>query len=229
MPFASLRTRALILSAGVATAVIVPLGSASVASAATTTTTSTETTTTTTSTGASTTTAPTAAEIAAAKKAAAKAKKAAAKKAAKKKAAAKKRAKKLAKKRAAHRKKLRQLKRGKKIVRVAARYKGTPYRYGASGPGAFDCSGFTSFVARKAVGVSLPHNAAAQAHSGKVKKIKRAKRQVGDLIFFHRGGGIPHVAIYAGHGKMWDAPHSGSWVHKHSIYTSAVSYGRIGA
>jgi cell wall-associated NlpC family hydrolase len=160
--------------------------------------------------------APTAAQLAAAKK-----------KAHAQRVAEKKAAKKRAKKRAAARKKAREIARGKKVVKIAARYKGRPYRWGASGPSAFDCSGFTSYVARKAVGVSLPHYTVAQRHDGDVKRVSKKNRRVGDLIFFHRRGTIPHVAIYAGKGKMWDAPHSGSHVKKHAVHSGVKSYGRI--
>src|ERR1044072_4642843 len=40
------------------------------------------------------------------------------------------------------------------IVRVARHQKGDPYVCGPAGPGAFDCSGLTMFVYRKAAGVS---------------------------------------------------------------------------
>ena len=38
---------------------------------------------------------------------------------------------------------------GKRVIRAAAKYRGTPYRYGATGPSRFDCSGFTRFVFAK--------------------------------------------------------------------------------
>lgn len=41
------------------------------------------------------------------------------------------------------------------IVEEAASHDGAAYRYGASGPDAFDCSGFTSYVFEQ-VGVDLP-------------------------------------------------------------------------
>ena len=44
------------------------------------------------------------------------------------------------------------------VVSKAFQYLGRPYVWGASGPKAFDCSGFTSYV-YSAFGVSLPHKA----------------------------------------------------------------------
>ena len=43
------------------------------------------------------------------------------------------------------------------IIEEAHRHLGTPYRYGARGPKAFDCSGFTSYVYRK-FGITLSHS-----------------------------------------------------------------------
>ena len=155
---------------------------------------------------------PTAAQVAAAKALAAK-QKAAARKAAKKRAAARKHAKAVA--------------RGKKIVKVAAKYKGRPYRWAAAGPRAFDCSGYTLYVVRKALGVKLPHYTVAQKKDKDVKRVKKSDRHVGDLIFYHRGGTIAHVGIYAGNGKMWDSPRTGYNVGKRKIHRGKVTYGRV--
>ncbi len=74
---------------------------------------------------------------------------------------------------------------------------GRPYVYGGSGPGAFDCSGFTSYVFREA-GINLPHNAAAQARLG--IRVSREELSPGDLVFFsyYGSGDIDHVGIYVG-------------------------------
>ncbi len=47
------------------------------------------------------------------------------------------------------------------VVGIAMQYLGTPYVYGGASPSGFDCSGFIMYVFAQ-VGVSLPHNAAAQ-------------------------------------------------------------------
>jgi cell wall-associated NlpC family hydrolase len=86
------------------------------------------------------------------------------------------------------------------VVGTAIAYRGTPYRYGSSGGGSFDCSGFTRFVyGRK--GVSLPHSAKEQFHQG--HSVGRGELKEGDLVFFHTvTPGISHVGIYAGNGKF---------------------------
>jgi cell wall-associated NlpC family hydrolase len=89
-------------------------------------------------------------------------------------------------------------------VAFAYRQLGKPYRYGASGPNAYDCSGLTSSAWARA-GVHLPHNARRQY--GAVARIGRDDLRPGDLIFYY--GGISHVAIYIGGGKMIHAPEFG--------------------
>jgi cell wall-associated NlpC family hydrolase len=112
-----------------------------------------------------------------------------------------------------------------KIVKVARSYSGRPYARGASGPRAFDCSGFTRYVVKKALGKSLPHQSGAQR--GSVKKISRAKAKPGDLVFFHGRGGVYHVGIYAGKGKLLHASRPGTRSGLGPIFSSKVSFGRI--
>jgi cell wall-associated NlpC family hydrolase len=114
---------------------------------------------------------------------------------------------------------------GAAIVREASRHAGKSYRYGATGPAHFDCSGFTMFVFSR-FGVRLPHNSGAQSRA--VRAVAAAQRRPGDLIFFHtRGGHITHVAIYAGGNSMWHSPHTGTSVRRAAIYSSRVTYGRV--
>ncbi|HVV76566.1 MAG TPA: NlpC/P60 family protein [Mycobacteriales bacterium] len=111
------------------------------------------------------------------------------------------------------------------VLREAQRQRGKPYSYGGSGPRAFDCSGLVRFVFGHAVGRWLPHNAAAQYHV--VQHIKRRDLQPGDLVFQESGGYPFHVGIYAGHGKWWHAPHTGTTVRKQAIYHGHKYYGRV--
>jgi cell wall-associated NlpC family hydrolase len=107
---------------------------------------------------------------------------------------------------------------------VAAKQKGDPYRYGATGPSAFDCSGLTLYSFKK-VGKKIPRTAAAQYNAS--HHISKASRTPGDLVFFYGSGGVYHVAVYGGGGYIWEAPKPGGHVHKVKIWSSKVHYGRF--
>ncbi len=113
--------------------------------------------------------------------------------------------------------------RGQAVLAEAARHRGAPYRYGATGPRAFDCSGYTRYVYAKARGVSLPHSARAQEDVA--RRVSKSSARVGDLVFIQDVAG--HVGIYAGNGTMWDAPKAGSTVTRRRIWTSNYTIGRI--
>ena len=92
-----------------------------------------------------------------------------------------------------------------RVVVLAWRAVGVPYRRGGSSPsGGFDCSGLTRWVYRQ-VGVSLPHYSAAQWRYG--RRVSRRALAPGDLLFF---SGLGHVGIYLGHGAVIHAPHPGA-------------------
>ncbi|MFZ0323537.1 MAG: NlpC/P60 family protein [Actinomycetes bacterium] len=112
-----------------------------------------------------------------------------------------------------------------RIRTVARNQFGDPYAYGAAGPSAFDCSGYTMYVYAKATGINLPHSASAQASMG--RHITRAQARPGDLVFFSSGGVIYHAAIYAGHGAVFHAPHSGTVVQRDPIWSSSVTFERL--
>ncbi|QIK84566.1 C40 family peptidase [Sanguibacter sp. HDW7] len=109
---------------------------------------------------------------------------------------------------------------GELIVRTAKRYIGTPYRYGGTTPRGFDCSGFTSYVYKKAGVAKLPRSSSAQRGSGKV--VARKNARPGDLIWT-RG----HVAIYVGNGKQIDAPRPGKSIKVRDIWQSNPTFLRV--
>jgi peptidoglycan DL-endopeptidase CwlO len=74
---------------------------------------------------------------------------------------------------------------------------GSPYRYGAAGPNAFDCSGLVHWAFRSA-GKSLPRSSSAMSRIG--KPVAKSDLQPGDLVFFYKP--VSHVAIYVGNGKV---------------------------
>ncbi|MBN1192452.1 MAG: C40 family peptidase [Coriobacteriia bacterium] len=94
------------------------------------------------------------------------------------------------------------------VVKIALSKLGAPYRWAASGPDAFDCSGFTMWCYAQ-IGVSLPHSSAAQISEG--QRVSRENLEPGDLVFFGRSG-IHHVGIYIGGGNFVHAPNTGDVV-----------------
>jgi len=104
-------------------------------------------------------------------------------------------------------------------LRIAKNQIGDPYRYGAAGPGAFDCSGLVYYSMRKA-GISVPRTSSGQASYA--RRISKANLRPGDLMYF--GG---HIGIFVGRkdGRvlMLDAPSSGKRVSIRTPWTTSWS------
>ena len=83
----------------------------------------------------------------------------------------------------------------KDMMGEANKYIGRPYRHGAKGPSAFDCSGFTSYIYRQ-FGYSLSPSSRAQYTQG--VDVKRNDLRTCDLVFFtsrSSGKNVGHVGI----------------------------------
>ena len=89
---------------------------------------------------------------------------------------------------------------------------GCPYRWAASGPSSFDCSGLMMWCYAK-IGISLPHSSGEQINSG--QRVSRGDLKPGDLVFF--GSPIHHVGMYIGGGEMIEAPYTGASVRVSSM------------
>jgi cell wall-associated NlpC family hydrolase len=109
------------------------------------------------------------------------------------------------------------------IALTAAKSKiGSDYVWGASGPQNFDCSGLVQWAYKQA-GVSLPRTSFEQSHVG--KPVAFQDLQPGDLVIQEGGG---HVAMYAGDGKILQAPQSGETVsYAHLDPNSIVTARRV--
>ncbi|WP_007507525.1 MULTISPECIES: C40 family peptidase [Pseudofrankia] len=113
---------------------------------------------------------------------------------------------------------------GAKAVYLASLQRGKPYVWGATGPYAFDCSGFSQYV-YKQLGRYLPRTAQQQFEA--TLRVPQSAKQPGDLLFFGSPDNITHMAIYAGNGYMWAAPQTGDVVKLEPIYTSTYWVGRV--
>ena len=113
------------------------------------------------------------------------------------------------------------------VISYAKSMVGGSYIWGGSSYRATDCSGLV-MLSYAQVGISLPHNAAAQAGYG--KSVSYDSMQPGDLIFF--GASIYHVAMYIGDGMMVHAENSStgiviSYVSSFSQYNPISAIKRI--
>ena len=98
------------------------------------------------------------------------------------------------------------------VISEAYKHLGKPYVWGAKGPSSFDCSGFTSYVYRTALGIEIGGTTYTQINSG--IEVSYADLRPGDLVFPHSG----HVGIYIGGGQMVHAPHTGDVVKVAPVY-----------
>lgn len=101
---------------------------------------------------------------------------------------------------------------GGQLASYALRFVGYPYVWGATGPNAFDCSGFALYVYRH-FGVGLARTAASQYYGNGYSVSSLAP---GDLVFFYSP--ISHVGIYIGGGKFVHASNSSTGVKISSLY-----------
>ena len=116
---------------------------------------------------------------------------------------------------------------GATVVETAKKYIGYSYKYGASGPTSFDCSGFTSYIFKQH-GISLNRTAKAQYSNGVA--VSRANLQPGDLVMFGPSvSGINHVGIYIGGGKIVHAANPSRGVTTDTINSGYYNNNYVGA
>lgn len=104
------------------------------------------------------------------------------------------------------------------VAKTALGRVGCHYKYGATGPNYFDCSGFTQWSYRQN-GISIPRTAQAQYSS--TKRVSKSSLKPGDLVFFQgtvNKKGITHAGIYVGGGRF---VHAGST--RTGVYVSSLN------
>jgi cell wall-associated NlpC family hydrolase len=108
------------------------------------------------------------------------------------------------------------------ILKVAAKYVGSPYVFGGENPAGFDCSGYVRFVYAQ-FGIDLPHSVIGQSHFGIL--IKEEDALPGDIVILNN---LSHDGIYAGNGFFYHAPRPGDTVKLAKIFTPYVYFIRLG-
>lgn len=93
---------------------------------------------------------------------------------------------------------------------------GSEYVWGATGPYSFDCSGLVQWAYKQA-GVQLPRTSFEQSNVG--MPVAYQDLQPGDIVITNGGG---HAGIYAGDGKLLNAPQSGETVSYATLHPSEV-------
>ncbi|WP_369214480.1 C40 family peptidase [Streptomyces flavofungini] len=108
-------------------------------------------------------------------------------------------------------------KRGHKALTFAVRQIGRPYKWGAEGPRAFDCSGLTSRAWERA-GRDIPRTS--QEQWKRLRHIPLSRLRPGDLVVYFPKA--THVAMYLGGGKVVQAPRPGTRVKVSPIAANPV-------
>lgn len=102
-----------------------------------------------------------------------------------------------------------------KLKTLIAGEMGKPYKWGATGPNSYDCSGLVYAIFGK-MGISLPRTSRSQATVGTY--VAKKDLQYGDIVAFARDGkNVNHVGIYVGNGEFVHSPESGQVVKKTTL------------
>ena len=119
---------------------------------------------------------------------------------------------------------------GMDVVRAQ---KGDPYKYGADGPRAFDCSGLVYYSFRKAGFNNVPRTSTAQAKF--MNRIKKKNLRRGDFLYFYDGAAKPsnvyHLGVFAGwkdgRRAIVHAPYGNKRVHRERVWTGDFFAGSL--
>lgn len=88
----------------------------------------------------------------------------------------------------------------------AARWEGTPHRWGGESRRGVDCSGLTQIFYADLFGLDLPRTTRKQVRQG--RSVSKRRLQAGDLVFFRPSRKTRHVGIYLSDGAFAHASSS---------------------
>jgi cell wall-associated NlpC family hydrolase len=108
------------------------------------------------------------------------------------------------------------------VIDLAEQYLGTPYVWGGSQPGGFDCSGLIQYAMKQA-GIDVPRVSWDQLAMGQRTDVKNLRP--GDLVGFHDGS---HVALYLGNNQILEAPRTGLNVRIRSLGSGSFDQSAFG-
>lgn len=118
---------------------------------------------------------------------------------------------------------------GTPVVVNAEKYLGYPYKFGAAGPNAFDCSGLVNWVVGHDCGFPIPGSQTGRfsghgpntmdwyTWSGATTLGGQGVALPGDLVCYPS-----HMGIYAGNGYMIDAPNSNTPVQHGKVWGQPI-------
>jgi cell wall-associated NlpC family hydrolase len=113
-----------------------------------------------------------------------------------------------------------------RAVTFALEQRGKPYRWGAEGPYAFDCSGLT-WAAWRSAGVAIPRTAAGQLAA--LPRV-RGRLRPGDLVIYRSTGPTGrHVAMVVRRGQIVEALGRGIPIRSTSLRPGYLGAVRPGA
>ena len=118
------------------------------------------------------------------------------------------------------------------VIQIAKAQRGDPWRYGATGPSAFDCSGLVLYAYKTAGDLALIGNGNYRSASSLYKyfrdrgRASRTSATPGDLVIWGSG---THVGIYVGGGMAVSTLSSGVRLHAVNAVTAPfTAYLRTG-
>ncbi len=92
------------------------------------------------------------------------------------------------------------------LLEAAARWEGTPHRWGGLDHRGIDCSGLVVRIYQEVFGITLPRTTEAQARLG--RPVALSELEAGDLVFFRLDPKNRHVGVYLGEGRFVHAASS---------------------